>query len=124
MSHLNSNIIKVSLLIFLFSVISCKSFGQLENSRDFSTTLNNELKNFVQNRSVYDKKRKEHLLNNEIKFMIDARKSFFSNISIDGKKEMNLVEIFDSEMPSNTYRAVLKLDSKIYLLTKNDSFES
>ncbi len=108
----------------MISLLSCKSLKESNfNREDFYTLLDNELKNFILNKSIYSANRKKHLLNNEIKFIINARKDFFSNINLIEKKEMNLVEIFDPEMPSSTYRAALKLDSKIYLFIKNDLSE-
>lgn len=103
----------------LFS-LSCRSQNIL-----FENELEKELKNYINDSWRNQSKAEIHrYINNEIKFILEARKDFFSNIKFSKSKQINLVEFFNKEMPSSLYTAVLKINSKIYFFKKNSSFEA
>ena len=107
---------KTIILYFLLLIpfINCKS-----QESNVQMKLEMSFKEFVLNGyKGQSKEEKERYLINEAKFILEARNEFFSNFNLKDSLEMNLVEIFAPERPSNLYSAVLKIGSKVYFFEK------
>ncbi|SNZ01915.1 hypothetical protein [Flagellimonas pacifica] len=110
-------IIRFLLITSSLFIYSCKSQEITLDKR-----LENSFKEYIlESRGKNSKSEAVRYLNNEGRFILLARNDFFSKIQLNNNSRGNLVEIFDTEIPSNLYMAVLKLESRIYLFKKSAS---
>lgn len=108
---------------FLFIIIISLFFlncnaQKLTLEKELANSFTKYITDSRKNQSELETKR---YLDNEAKFIIEARKYFFSQIKLEDN--IKLIEIINSEVPSELYTAVLKLKSKFYLFKKNSSFQ-
>ncbi len=108
----------ISVIILCLCFCNCKSQNKV-----FFDNLDNELTEYILQKSNKNSDEKQRYLNNEIKYLFESRKEFFSNFNLDKISEMNLIEILNPEMPSSMYTASLKINSKVYLFKRGVSSE-
>ncbi|WP_452599639.1 hypothetical protein [Pontimicrobium sp. MEBiC01747] len=106
-------------LVFFILIMSCKG-QEIPIQKELETSFEECI---IRTREGESKEETEHYLNNDAKFILQSRKEFLSNIKLSKNTEMNMVEIFDKQMPT-IYSAIIKINSRLYFFKKNISLVS
>lgn len=100
---------------------SCCKSQELKVQKKIETNFKEYV---INSRKGQSKIETEHYLNNEAKFILQARNDFFSNMKLSENTELNLVEFFDTETPSSIYKAIIQYNSRYYFFIKDINSET